>query len=61
MSGPIFFFDIGVILAALIFVAKENADRRTVGFPFEDPGPNLRNIGLLTLRDDFGLAGTTAA
>jgi len=58
VTGTILVFDIAVIAAALIGVAKENADRRAVGLAVEDAGPDFRLVLLLALSNDLRLPRT---
>src|SRR5439155_19089377 len=58
VTGAVLVLDIGVVLAALVLVAKENTDRGAVGLAFEDAGPNLGHVLFFSLANDLGLART---
>src|SRR5205823_5072346 len=57
VAGAILVLDVRVVLAVLIGVAKQDADRGAVGLALEDARPDLGNVLLLALRDDLRLAG----
>ena len=44
MAGAEAVCDFAVILGALVFVADQQADRRSGGFAFEDAGKNLHTV-----------------
>src|SRR5439155_18136144 len=52
--------DVAVVLAALVGIADQQADRRAGGAAFVDAGEDLRRIGLVALRHVPRGAGTTA-
>ena len=61
VAGAILVLDVAVIAAALIGVAKEDADRGAVGLALEDAGPDFRQVLFLPLRDDLRLPRPAAA
>src|SRR5579875_2085796 len=61
VSRTIFIFNIPVILTALVGVAKQDCNGRTVRQALEDAGPDLRHVLFLALRDDFRLAWPATA
>src|SRR5262249_35142714 len=61
VAGAILGLDVGVILAALVGVAEQDADRRAVGAALEDAGPDLRHVLLLALGHDLRLPRPAAA
>src|SRR5438105_85109 len=61
MSRAILILDIAIILAALIRVMEQDADRRAVGLAVEHAGPDFRHVFLFPLRHDLGLAGPATA
>ena len=61
MAGTILVLDVAVILAALVGVAKQNADRGAVGLALEDAGPDFGHVFFLALRDDLRLPRPAAA
>src|SRR5262249_34860643 len=58
---PVLVLDLAVICTALIGVAEENANRRTVGLALEDAGPDFWDVLFLALRDELRLARPAAA
>jgi hypothetical protein len=44
MTGTESIHDIAVILAALIFIANQQGDRRARGFTFKNAGKNLDRV-----------------
>ncbi len=52
MAGAVFVLDVGVILALLILIAKDDADRGAIGLALEDAGPDFRHVLLVAARDD---------
>ena len=57
VARPVLVPDIAVVAGALIDVADENRDARAGRLPFEDPGQDLRRVGLVPRGDDPALAG----
>src|SRR5207248_2964423 len=55
VAGAVLVLDVAVVLAALVGVAEQDADRRAVGATLEDARPNLRLVVLAALRDDLRL------
>src|SRR5260370_688730 len=53
VAGSILVGDVAVVLAALVGVAEQNADRRAVGPPLVDARQELRQVLLLALRHQF--------
>ena len=60
VAGAVLVLDVAVVGAALVGVAEEEADRGSVGFSVEDARPDLRRVGLVALRGQFGLTGPAA-
>ena len=60
MTGTEAVDDVAVILAALVFIANQQRDRRAGGFAFIHTGENLDGIGFLALSDVAGSAGLAA-
>ena len=61
VSGTVLVAEVVVIAAALVAVAKDDAEGSAVGDALENAGPDFRQVFFLALGNELGLTGAAAA